>query len=126
MYFKKVIMIYRWYDYLRSIAFNLIGSLFLGLMSWWVWNGYQGTMWYFLAGIICLSIANADKIKSFRATESGLEWETREVVEEARNTLAELKQLAKTLSRTLIEIYQSTGRLGGLVQNINTKFAKEL
>jgi hypothetical protein len=67
----------------------------------------------FLAAVFCALLGNLERFESLKASPSGIEAKTREVVERAESTISELRQLAATIGRILIELIISEGRWGG-------------
>ncbi len=70
-----------------------------------------------VAGLVLLLFANLDKLKLFRLSAKGIEAETREVkqvVEQARVTLAQVQLLSVVVARVVLLLVQQTGRLGGI------------
>lgn len=71
-----------------------------------VWPG----VWIFLATLV---VSNIDKLESFKASTSGVEFEARKVVQEAKNTVAELQLLAKQVAQISLALVKRSARLGG-------------
>src|SRR3990170_4659245 len=67
----------------------------------------------FFAFIGLLITANLDRLKFFRATRSGVEAETREIIDEAKNTIAELQLLARNIGALTLSLVKRSGRFGG-------------
>jgi hypothetical protein len=79
--------------------------------------GFFGEYWVMavaFAGFVgCLLAANLDRISEFKASKSGVEAKTREVVARAENTLRELQLLAMRIAELSLSLVQRTGRWGG-------------
>jgi|SRR3972149_2499972 len=71
----------------------------------------------FFAFIGLLITANLDRLKFFRATRSGVEAETREIIDEAKNTIAELQLLARNIGALTLSLVKRSGRFGGYDEN---------
>ena len=66
----------------------------------------------FASGGLFLMIGFLSEIKFFKASTSGIEAETREVVKEAKETITELRKMALLFSRISLKGIKSTGRFG--------------
>lgn len=79
--------------------------------------GYLGNNGLLAAGLIAfialLVAANLDRISEFKASRSGIEARTREVVARAENALSELQLLATQLAELSLSLVKRQGRLGG-------------
>ena len=76
--------------------------------------GYTGVMTVALFGFIGLLItANLDQISEFKASGSGIEAKTREVIARAENTLSELQLLARNIGELTLSLVKRSGRWGG-------------
>lgn len=67
----------------------------------------------FFAFIALLITANLDRISEFKASRSGVEAKTREVIARAENTLSELQLLARTVAEVTLSLVRRTGRWDG-------------
>ncbi|MBM3950369.1 MAG: hypothetical protein FJ311_02840 [Rhodospirillales bacterium] len=101
----------------RSIVFNAIAaallfSLLFGLLVSPQWSGKYLTAALMGATLAAL-IGNFEHIESFKASSSGIEAKTREVVRRAETTLQELQNLAAMMGPLLIDLIVGGGRWGG-------------
>ncbi|MFL9892412.1 hypothetical protein [Paraburkholderia sp. RL17-381-BIF-C] len=85
-------------------AVSVIAGLFHndGLL----WPG----LWIFVATLIA---ANIDRIDKLKAGTSGIEFEARRVVEEAKSTVVEMQMLAKHLATISLSLVKRSARIGG-------------
>jgi hypothetical protein len=67
----------------------------------------------FLASMAFLFTANLDRISEFRASGTGVEAKTREIIAKAETTLTELQVLAKNIGTVTLSLVKRSGRLGG-------------
>ncbi len=67
----------------------------------------------FLGFVGCLLAGNLDRISEFKASRSGVEAKTREVVARAESTLRELQLLAQRITELSLSLVQRSGRFGG-------------
>jgi hypothetical protein len=86
----------------------LIGGLAAGFFGdYWVmvmaFSGFVG----------CLIAANLDRISEFKASRSGVEAKTREVIARAEITLRELQLLARRVTELSLSLVKRSGRFGG-------------
>jgi hypothetical protein len=63
--------------------------------------------------VMLLVAANADRISKVRASVSGIEAETREVINEARATIEQLRLVGKLAAETNLSLVMRAGRWGG-------------
>ena len=63
--------------------------------------------------IALMFFANIDRISRIKATKEGFEAETREVINEAKNTIKELQEMAKLMATTELSLVMRSGRIGG-------------
>ncbi|CAH0339412.1 hypothetical protein [Rhizobium sp. CECT 9324] len=98
-----------WRNLFYSIAVILI-AVFIYLLL----NERHGQFLALLAAFICLVAARFDDLAKFKLSKDGLEGEMREVIDEARATLAQLHLLAEEQSRFMLWSMQSNGRWGGM------------
>lgn len=76
--------------------------------------GHLAVMTAAFAGFVGLLIAaNLDRIAEFKATKSGIEARTREVIARAENTLSELQVLARHVGELTLSLVMRSGRIGG-------------
>jgi hypothetical protein len=66
-----------------------------------------------LGGAFLLFVANLDRISEFKATRSGIEARTREVLKKAEHTVSELQILARIVGEVALSLVKRSGRLGG-------------
>ena len=92
---------------------NGLAVLFLLLLIFLIWHGSDGKTLAFLAAAVCLFFGNLDRIKSLKASLFGFEAETREVIQTARDTIGELRLIAKDFSHLLVLFLHGEGRFGG-------------
>ena len=86
----------------------LAGGLWIGL------NGHSAVMTIsFVASMAFLFTANLDRISEFRASGSGIEAKTREIIAQAETTLTELQVLAKIMGTLTLSLVKRSGRLSG-------------
>lgn len=86
----------------------LIGGLTAGFFeNYWV------MVIAFFGFVGCLLAANLDRISEFKASRSGVEAKTREVVARAENTLRELQLLARRVTELSLSLVKRSGRFGG-------------
>ena len=82
-----------------------------------IWAGYNGSNSVLFTCLIAfgflLFAANMDQISEFKATSTGIEAKTREVLQQTENTLLELQILARIVSETTLSLVKRSGRLGG-------------
>jgi hypothetical protein len=75
---------------------------------------HRGVMWFSLLGLVaCLIAANLDRIASFKASASGVEARTREVIQRAETAVTELRLLAAIVGEVALSLIKRSGRLGG-------------
>lgn len=97
----------------RIIALNGLGIAFFVYMAYLIWEQHEGQVLSFLAASVCLLLGNSHRIKWFKASATGIEAETRNVIREAKGTLAELRLVAKHFSAMFVTMMQADGRMGG-------------
>jgi len=86
----------------------------LGVAFWAGSQGFLGVLTVgFLAFGFLLFVANLDHISEFKATGSGIEAKTRDVLKRAEHTLNELQSLARIVSETTLSLVKRHGRWGG-------------
>lgn len=68
------------------------------------------SLWIFVATLIA---ANIDRIDKLKAGTSGIEFEARRVVEEAKSTVVEMQLLAKHLATISLSLVKRSARIGG-------------
>jgi len=69
-----------------------------------------------VAAILALAFlffANADRVARVKASATGFEAETRAILEEARATLEQVRQVAKIAVQASLSVVMRTGRMGG-------------
>lgn len=81
------------------------------------WAGVNGMnyvlLYGFLAFALLLAVANLDRIAKFKASSSGFEAETRDVINKAKNTISELQSLARIFASVTFSTVMRAGRYGG-------------
>lgn len=96
--------------YLLTIVAILV--LIAGLAIGFV--GHAGVMAIAFFGFIGLLVAaNLDRISEFKASRSGIEAKTREVIARAETTLSELQLLGRNVAEVTLSLVKRSGRLGG-------------
>jgi hypothetical protein len=79
--------------------------------------GFFGHLWVMVIALFgfvgCLIAANLDRISEFKASKSGVEAKTREIVVRAENTLRELQLLAVKVTELSLSLVKRNGRFGG-------------
>lgn len=76
--------------------------------------GHNGLLVAGLIGFIALLVtANLDRISEFKASRSGIEARTREVVARAETTISELQLLATQVAELSLSLVKRQGRWGG-------------
>ncbi len=76
--------------------------------------GHFGVMSAAFFGFVgLLVIANLDRVSEFKATGSGIEAKTREVIARAESTLSELQLLARNIGELTLSLVKRSGRVGG-------------
>jgi len=79
--------------------------------------GYLGNNGLLVAGVIAfialLVTANLDRISEFKASRSGIEARTRDVVARAETAVSELQLLATQVAGLSLSLVKRQGRLGG-------------
>ncbi len=92
--------------------------------------GFFGDHWVmvmaFFGFVGCLLAANLDRISEFKASRSGVEAKTREVVARAENTLRELQLLARRVSELSLSLVMRSGRLGGYSDEEQSRIKNDL
>lgn len=102
---------------MRPFVFNLLAALLLaaifrGLIAEPQWGAAQLTAAIVAAGLAAL-IGNFQHLKRFKASATGIEAETREVITQAKTTLRELHELAAAFGSLLVDIIIGAGRWAG-------------
>lgn len=92
----------RWPYYVAAVVFVV-----LGYIMGWVGKDVL-VIPSFLSAVVCAAIANLDRIKSVKASTSGIE----AVLNEARGAVKESRTLALVTSKMLLSLVKRTGRLG--------------
>lgn len=97
----------------RTIIAQITQIILLGISIWFgVISNIPGMINFTFLYIAVTIFANLDKISSFKATRSGIEATTREAIYEAKQTIAELKQLAIIVAKRTLSQVKRAGRLG--------------
>jgi hypothetical protein len=78
-----------------------------------------------LAAAISLFFGNLDRIKTLRASGSGFEAETRDVINEAKDTIALLRKLAVVTAGLQVKMLAAEGRLQGPASLLQKDAQKE-
>lgn len=68
------------------------------------------SLWLFVATLVAANIARIERLK---ASSSGIEFEAKKAVEEARSTVAEMQLLAKHLAMISLALVKRSARIGG-------------
>ena len=86
-----------------------------------LWAGLAGNLSVltvgFLAFVVLLFVANLDRIAEFKASGTGIEAKTRDILSRAEVTLKELQLLAKQVATVTLSLVKRSGRLGGYTDN---------
>jgi len=91
-----------------------ISLVVLGAALWGGFTGHIGVLTFgFFAFAALLFAANLDRISEFKASGSGIEARTREVLNKTENTLGELQILAKQIGTLTLSLVKRNGRIGG-------------
>jgi hypothetical protein len=99
-----------------SVAFNLLGFALLGLIGYRLIRYARpsgGSTIVLLAAMLSLFIGNLDRIKTLKASRSGFEAETRDVINEAKDTVVLLRKLAVVTAGLQVRMLAAEGRLQG-------------
>lgn len=97
----------KWFLSITAISV-LIGGLAVGFL------GELAVMSAAMLGFVALLIAaNLDRIAEFKATKSGIEARTRDVIAKAESTLDELQLLARNVGELTLSLVMRSGRIGG-------------
>jgi hypothetical protein len=102
-----------------SILFNLLGAALIVLIIYIVYRDPRsfGSPTVLLASAaLCLFFANLDRVESLKASLSGFEAKTREaqaVVDQAKATVASLRELAVATASFQVDLLAAAGRFGG-------------
>jgi len=98
----------------RAVVFNGAMIAFLGLFAYGAVIGWDlGRLGEVLvAAFISGFVGNLDRIESFKATPGSIEARTHAVISEAKDTIAELRQLAKATGEVLVRVLAGEGRYG--------------
>ena len=82
-----------------------------------LWTGWHDHVAVLVAGSLggafLLFVANLDRISEFKATRTGVEARTREVLKKAEHTVSELHVLARIVGEVALSLVKRSGRLGG-------------
>lgn len=99
----------------------------LGVGIWAGVQGFPGVLTVgFLAFAFLLFVANLDRIAEFKASGSGIEAKTRDVLQRAEHTLSELQSLAKIVSEANLSLVKRSGRLGGFDDDEEERIRSEV
>ena len=79
---------------------NGLGVLLLVFMAFLIWEDRNGQVLTFLAGGLCLLVANTDVIEELHLSITGLRAKTRKVIREAEDTTKGLRLISKDSSPT--------------------------
>lgn len=97
----------KWFLTISGVA-ALIAGLTVGFL------GHVGVMSAAVLGfIVLLVIANLDRISEFKASGSGIEAKTRDIIARAENALSELQLLARNIGELTLSLVKRSGRIGG-------------
>ena len=97
----------KWFLSISAIA-ALTAGITLGFM------GDKSVLWAcFMASGALLFVANLDRIEAIKASPSGFEAKTRDLITRAEHTLSELQLLAKLVSEMTLSLVKRQGRWGG-------------
>jgi len=97
-----------------KVVHSVVSLVVLGIGLWAGFNGKTAVLTVgFLSFAALLFATNLDRISEFKATGSGIEAKTREVLQRAEVTLSELQALAKQVGRVTLSLVKRSGRIGG-------------
>lgn len=95
-----------------------------------LWAGYMGSVSVLTVGFFAfaalLFVANLDRISEFKASSTGIEAKTREVLSRAEVTLKELQLLAKQVATVTLSLVKRNGRIGGYSDDEEDKIKMSL
>ncbi len=92
---------------------NGLGVLLLVFMAYLIWEDRNGQVLAFLAGGLCLVVANTDVIEELHLSLTGFRAKTRKVIQEAEDTTTALRLISKDFSRLFVTLLYGEGRIGG-------------
>jgi hypothetical protein len=97
-----------------KVFLRIAGVLVLGAGLAAAILGHLAVMWVALVAIVtCLIAANLDRIADFKASSSGVEAKTRDVIARAETAVSELQLLAAIVGEVTLSLVKRSGRLGG-------------
>ncbi len=97
-----------------KILLTIVSFIALGIGLWAGLNGKAGVLTVgFLSFVALLFTANLDRIAEFKASGTGIEAKTREVLKDAEVTITELRSLAKQVGIVTLSLVKRSGRIGG-------------
>ncbi|HEY8085518.1 MAG TPA: hypothetical protein VIE69_07935 [Methylophilaceae bacterium] len=92
----------------------------VAIMAFGLWSGshanWQVLTVSFLGFCVLLFVANLDRIAEFKASSTGIEAKTREVIAKAEDTLNELQILATQVGALTLSLVKRSGRIGGYAE----------
>jgi hypothetical protein len=86
---------------------------FLALFAYRLFEEKDGQFLTLLSACICLVAARFEDIVKFKFSKDGLEGEMRQVIDDAKATVAQLNLLGVELSKAILWSMQAQGRFGG-------------
>lgn len=93
---------------------TIVGILSLAAALAFGFIGHLYVMSCAFAGFIALLLsANLDRISEFKASRSGFEAKTREVIARAESTLSEVQLLARIVGELTLSLVKRSGKIGG-------------
>jgi hypothetical protein len=97
-----------------KILLNLFGFAFFSLLVYLLYQrAARVAIIAFLAATVSFYFGNLDRIEFLRASAAGFESKTREVINEAENTIALLRKLAVLTASLQVKMLAAEGRLQG-------------
>jgi hypothetical protein len=97
-----------WRHLLNGAGVSLL--VFLAVL---IWTEREGAWLAFWAAVVAFVVANLEVVKYIKVSATGIEAETGEVIRDARDTLRELRNLAKEFAGIFIVMLNAEGRFGG-------------
>lgn len=96
---------------------KILTAISIAILGIGLWAGFSqntGVLTVgFLSFVVLLFTANIDSIAEFKASGTGIEAKTREVIQKAEGTMAELQLLAKQVGKVTLSLVKRSGRIGG-------------
>jgi len=113
-------------DRIKRFLLTVSGLLIIVLLSYFSYIGKPFSNWLPFLALCCLFLGMIDRLKSFSASFYGIEAETREVLDKTKNVLEELQLISKEMGKATIEAMKTSGRLGGIPNDIESEVERNL